>query len=54
MLGNSLASFKENSLGAVANQVFGPVGFTVMILAAAVSMFDYLSSSILSMPRMLY
>ncbi len=54
VLGDSLATFKENPLGAVANRVFGPVGFTAMTVAAAVSMLGCLSSSILSMPRMLF
>lgn len=54
VLGNSLASFKENPLGAVANQVFGSVGFKAITFAAAISMLGYLSSSILSMPRILY
>ncbi len=54
VLGNSLASFKENPLGAVANQVFGSIGFKAMTLAAAISMLGYLSSSILSMPRVLF
>ena len=54
VLGNSLPNFKENPLGAVANTVFGPLGFTVMTLAAAISMLGYLSSSIMSMPRVLY
>lgn len=54
VLGDSLATFKENPLGAVANQVFGPVGFTAMTVAAAASMLGCLSSSILSMPRMLF
>ena len=54
VLGDSLVTFKENPLGAVANQIFGPIGFTAMTLAAAVSMLGYLSSSILSMPRILF
>lgn len=54
VLGNSLATFKENPLGAVASQVFGPLGFTIMTLGAAISMLGYMSSSILSMPRVLY
>ena len=54
VLGNSLASFEKNPLGAVANQVFGSIGFTAMTLAAAFSMLGYLSSSILSMPRILF
>jgi len=54
VLGSSFASFKENPLGAVANQVFGSFGFKAMTLAAAVSTIGYLSSSILSMPRILF
>ncbi len=54
VLGNSLVSFTENPLGAVASRVFGSFGFTAMTFAAAVSMLGYLSSSVLSMPRILY
>jgi len=54
VLGDSLSTFKENPLGAVANQVFGSIGFTIMTFAAAISMIGYLSSSILSMPRILF
>jgi len=54
VLGTSLAGFTENPLGAVASKVFGPVGFTIMTIGAAVSMMGYLSSSILSMPRILF
>ncbi|SOE20041.1 Amino acid transporter [Spirosomataceae bacterium TFI 002] len=54
VLGDSLATFKENPLGAVANHVFGPIGFTIMTFCAAFSMVAYLSSSILSMPRILF
>jgi APA family basic amino acid/polyamine antiporter len=54
VLGASLPSFTENPLGAVANKVFGPIGFTIMTIGAAVSMVGYLSSSILSMPRILF
>ena len=54
VLGNSLSNFKENPLGAVADNVFGPIGFTAITLAAAISMIGCLSSSILSMPRVLF
>ena len=54
VLGDSLARYKENPLGAVANQVFGSAGFTIMTIAAAISMIGYLSSAILSMPRILF
>lgn len=54
VLGDTLATFQSNPLGAVANQVFGPVGFTLMTIGAAISMVGYLSSAILSMPRILF
>jgi amino acid transporter len=54
VLGDTLSSFTENPLGAVANQVFGQAGFALITIGAAVSMFGYLSSAVLSMPRVLY
>ncbi len=54
VLGSSLAAFTENPLGEVANQIFGPIGLTLITIGAAVSMFGTLSSQILSMPRLLY
>lgn len=54
VLGDSLSNFKENPLSAVANTVFGPFGFTIMAVAAVISMFGNLSSEILSLPRILF
>lgn len=54
VLGNALANFKENPLSAVADAVFGPIGFTFMAVGAAVSMFGNLSSEVLSLPRILF
>ena len=54
VLGETLSDFRGNPLGAVANRVMGPVGFTIMTIGAAISMIGYLSSSILSMPRVLF
>jgi APA family basic amino acid/polyamine antiporter len=54
VLGSSLSQFKVNPLGQVANHVIGPVGLTLMIVGAGISMFGNLSSEILSMPRLLY
>ena len=54
VLGPSLAQFKENPLGEVANHLLGPVGLTLMIIGAGVSMFGNLSSEILSVPRVLF
>ncbi|RAJ09157.1 APC family permease [Arenibacter echinorum] len=54
VLGASLATFKENPLSYVADQVFGPIGFTIITVGAAVSMLGNLSSEILSIPRVLF
>lgn len=54
VLGATLPLYRENPLGAVAEQVFGEVGFAAMTLAALISMLGYLGSSILSMPRVLF
>ncbi len=54
ILGASLSAFTENPLGEVANQIFGPIGLTLITIGAAVSMFGTLSSEILSMPRLLF
>ncbi|PCJ81682.1 MAG: amino acid permease [Bacteroidetes bacterium] len=54
VLGSSLPSYIENPLGEVANQIFGPVGFGLLTVGAAVSMFGTISSFILSIPRILF
>ncbi|MRH99594.1 amino acid permease [Kriegella sp. EG-1] len=54
VLGSSLPTFTENSLGEVAKKIFGPIGFTILTMGAAISMIGYLCSAILSMPRVLY
>jgi amino acid transporter len=54
VLGDSLPSFAENPLGEVAERIFGPVGLTLMIIGAGVSMFGSLSSNVLSIPRVLF
>ena len=54
VLGDSLATYKENPLSIVANLVFGPIGFTILTVGAAVSMFGTLSSELLGMPRVLF
>ncbi len=54
ILGGSLATFLENPLAEVANQILGPIGFALITIGAAVSMFGNLSSEILSMPRVLF
>jgi len=54
IMGSSLSGFKQNPLGEVAKQVFGPVGMSLMILGAAISMFGNISGKMLSMPRVIF
>jgi amino acid transporter len=54
VLGQSLSSFKKAPLAETAKNIMGPFGVTIMILGAAISMFGYLSSDILNMPRVLF
>ena len=54
VLGDSLSKFDKNPLAEVALNIFGPVGFTIMTVGAAISMIGSLSSKILSMPRVLF
>jgi amino acid transporter len=54
VLGDSLPDFKESPLSTLAETVIGPVGFTLLTIGAAVSMFGALSSDVLSIPRVLF
>lgn len=54
VLGNTLANYEKNPLAEVANILFGPVGFKLISLGAAVSMIGSLSGKILSMPRVIF
>ncbi|WP_242205214.1 APC family permease [Aestuariivivens insulae] len=54
VLGDELGTYNENPLSVAANQVFGPIGFTIMTIGAAVSMFGTLSSEVLGIPRVLF
>lgn len=54
IIGDSLASFQENPLAEVGDQLFGPIGLTLISIGAAVSMFGNLSGEILSVPRVLF
>lgn len=54
VLGASLPLFTENPLGEVANHIFGPIGFGLLTIGAAVSMFGNVSSQVLSIPRILF
>ena len=54
VLGASLPLFTENPLGEVAYHIFGAIGFTLITIGAAVSMFGSVGSLVLSFPRVLY
>jgi amino acid transporter len=54
VLGDSFPNFKAAPLAEVARQLFGPLGLTMMIVAAAISMMGYLSSDSMNMPRVLF
>ena len=54
VLGASLPLFTENPLGEVAAHIFGPIGFTLLTIGAAVSMFGSISGGVLSFPRVLF
>lgn len=54
VLGDSLVNYKENPLGEVASHILGPIGLTLLTIGAAVSMFGSVSSTNLSMPRVLF
>ncbi|MBI1767324.1 MAG: amino acid permease [Bacteroidetes bacterium] len=54
ILGDSFSNFKASPLAEVARQLFGPIGVTMMIAGAAISMAGYLSSDSMNMPRVLF
>jgi amino acid transporter len=54
VLGDQLSGYKEAPLAAVANVVFGPVGYTILLVGAGVSMFGMLSGEILNLPRVIF
>lgn len=54
VLGNNLAQYTESPLAEVALRSIGPIGFTLLIIGAAVSMFGNVSGEILNGPRVLF
>lgn len=54
VLGDQLPQFKEAPLASVANVVFGPIGYTLLLIGAGVSMFGMLSGEILNLPRVIF
>jgi amino acid transporter len=54
VLGTDLPQFKEAPLAETAKIVFGPVGFTLLLVGAGISMFGMLSGEILNLPRVIF
>ncbi|MEO8254096.1 MAG: amino acid permease, partial [Flavobacterium sp.] len=54
VLGNELPQFTATPLASTAKVIFGPIGFIILTVGAAISMFGFLSGDILNNPRTLY
>ena len=54
VLGDQLAQHKEAPLASLAVRLIGPVGGTLMLATAVISMFGMLSGDILASPRLLF
>ncbi|WP_372753230.1 APC family permease [Mariniflexile sp.] len=54
VLGSNLPNFKAEPLAETAKVIFGPFGFMLLLIGAAISMFGMLSGSILNSPRVVY
>lgn len=54
VLGSDLPSFKAAPLAETAKVVMGTFGYTLLIIGAVISMFGYMSGTILNSPRIVY
>jgi len=54
VLGSELPNYTAAPLAETAKVAFGPIGFVVLIVGAAISMFGFLSGEILNAPRIPY
>ncbi|HSN10014.1 MAG TPA: APC family permease, partial [Hanamia sp.] len=54
ILGNNIAEFKNAPLAAIAGRIVGPVGATILLLAAAFSCFTNVFGDVLATPRLLF
>ena len=54
ILGNQLIGYKEAPLAAVAGQIIGPVGATILVVTAGVSCFGITSGDVMATPRLLF
>lgn len=54
VMGLDLALDQKTPLASAANAIVGPVGRTILVVGAAISMFGYLSANVMSEPRGLF
>lgn len=54
ILGSDLPNFKAAPLAETAKVVMGPFGYSLLIIGAVISMFGYMSGTILNSPRIVY
>lgn len=54
VLGAQIAAFKDAPLAAVAEKIVGPIGATILLVAAAISCLGTLSGDVLATPRLLF
>jgi amino acid transporter len=54
VLGDNLPNFKAAPLAETAKVVFGNFGYVLLIVGAVISMFGYMSGTILNSPRVVY
>ncbi|MDB2462559.1 APC family permease [Algibacter sp.] len=54
VLGSDLPNFKAAPLAETAKAVMGSFGYTLLIIGAVISMFGYMSGTILNSPRIVY
>jgi len=54
ILGTDLANDRTTPLATAAGSIVGPVGRTILVVGAVISMFGYLSANVLSEPRGLF
>ena len=54
ILGNHLIEYKDAPLAAVAGEIIGPIGATLLVVTAAVSCFGITSGDVMATPRLLF
>ena len=54
VLGTEIAAFKDAPLAAVAEKIVGPLGATILLVAAAISCLGNVSGDVLTSPRLLF